>query len=201
LTVPTAVEKGRKEGYLQALTDVADKTGITFEWEDLGNGNYSIYAYYEGTLVAKGSSEIHVFVEHWRNGELLSYDHHAGVLTTIGQDFIEQQISGSASTTVAIYISCSNDATSPQSSWTQLIAEINANGLARATGTYASTGIGTWNVTYTFSVTGTQSVQLYGLQWSATPVSDNNLLCADTSSQKNCGSGDTLKVTWQCTVS
>jgi len=201
LTVPTAVEKGRKEGYLQALTDVADKTGITFEWEDLGNGNYQIYAYYEGTLVAKGSSEIHVYVEHWRNGELLSYDHHAGVLTTIGKNWIEGQISDNVQAEeYAEYISCSNDAGSPAAGWTQLPNEINANGLARAIGTYASTGDGTWNVSKTFSVTGTQSVQLYGLQWTVTPVSDNNLLCADTSAQKNCVSGDTLKVTWQCTV-
>jgi len=199
LTVPTAVEKGRKEGYLQALTDVADKTGITFEWEDLGNGNYQIYAYYEGTLVAKGSSEIHVYVEHWRNGELLSYDHHAGTLMDIGKDFIEGQISNT-NTSDAIYISCSNDASSPASGWTLIPGEINANGLTRASGAYASTGTGTWNVSKTFSVTGTQSVQLYGLQWSSTSQSSGNLLCADTSSQKNCNSGDTLKVTFQCTV-
>jgi len=192
---------GFKTGYVRALTDIKDKTGIEFEWNDLGKGRYEILAFYAGKLYAAGSAEIHIWVEHWRNGELLSTDHHEGVLTTIGKNWIEDQLGDSPATDPAKWISCSNDATPPDAAWTQLPSEINANGLTRAAGTYVSTGDGTWNISNTFSITGTQSVQLYGLQWVSTPVSDGNLLCADTSTQKNCSNGDTLKVTWMISVS
>ena len=187
---------GFKEGYVRALSDISDKTGITFEWKDLGNGVYEVKAYHQGGLYAKGSVEVHIWVQ--KNAEVA--EHHAGVLTTIGKDWIEDQLGDSPSTDPAKWISCSDDASSPSAAWTQIPTEINANGLARATGTYASTGTGAWNVTYTFTATGTQSCRLYGLQWVSTPQSNNNLLCSDTSSQKNLGSGDTLKVTFQVSV-
>lgn len=194
---------GHKEGYLDALTDVRDKTGIEFDWIDLGNGRYQIIAYQDGQLTAKGTAEIHCWVEHWRDGKLLSIGHHPGNLTDIGKDWLEDQISDSPSTTPAAYISTSGTDTSGwsnHSTWTIIPDEINANGLTRALGTYVSTGTGTWNVSKTFSVTGTQTVQTYGLNWSATPLADNTLLCNDISTAKNCNNGDTLKVTWQVAV-
>ena len=44
MTYPVAERKGFETGYLQALNDVTDKTGITFEWRDLGDGRYEILA-------------------------------------------------------------------------------------------------------------------------------------------------------------
>jgi len=195
---------GKKEGYLQALSDVTDKTGITFEWRDLGNGKYEILAYWDGSLYAKGETEIHIWIEHRRNGKLLSLEYGAGTLTTIGKNWIEQQISGTINASEqALYLADSNDASAPSAAWTQLPTEITSNGLERQTGAYTSTGDGTWNVTKTKSVTGTQSTQLWGLHWrSYAEGADNNLLAADSGpTQKNCENGDTLKETWQCTVS
>lgn len=194
---------GFKAGYLHALTDIADKTGITFEWKDLGDGRYEITAFYNGTLFAKGYSEIHLSLEHWRDGKLLSSEFGAGVLTTIGKNWIEQQLAASDGSQEALYCADSNDATDPPlAAWTILPSEIAANGLDRQTGVYASTGDGAWNVTVTKSVTGTQSTQLWGLHWVVTDSSDDNLLAADSGpAQKNCVSGDTLKETWQMTVS
>lgn len=196
-------KKGLKEGYLRALSDVSNKTGITFEWTDLGNGRYEILAYYEGELYAKGETEVHLWVEHWRDGKLLNKEYGAGVLTNIGKDYIEQQISNTNASEKALYCADSNDATDPPlASWTKLPSEITSNGLDRQTGAYTSTGVGTWNVSVTKTVTGTQSTQLWGLHWVVTDDSDNNLLCADSGpSQKNCVNGDTLKETWQCSVS
>lgn len=194
----TGYSIGFKEGYVKALTDIEDQTDLRFEWTDLGDGRYEVKVYQAAGVLpyAKGHVEIHIWVQ--KNAE--APEHHAGVLTTIGKDWIEDQLGDSPGTDPAKWISCSNDASSPSAAWTQIPNEINANGFSRAVGTYASTGTGTWNITKTFTATGTQSVQLYGLQWVSTPVSDNNLLCSDTSSQKNCGSGDTLKVTWQVSV-
>ena len=200
----TGYRMGFKEGYIRALTDISEITGLEFKWKDLGNGKYEITVYSQGKLYAKGYAEIHITVEHYRNGKLLSIDHHAGILTDIGKDWIEDQLGDTPSTTPAKYISCSDEDTSSwtnQSSWTSLPGELNANGFTRAEGTYVSTGVGQWNITHTFTATGTQSVRLYGLHWDSTPQSDGNLLCSDTSSVKNLETGDTLKVTWQISVS
>lgn len=140
-------------------------------------------------------------VKHYRNGVLLSESRGAGTLTTIGKNWIEQQLAASDGSQEALYCSDSNDASAPSAAWTILPSEIAANGLDRQTGAYTSTGDGTWNVTVTKSVTGTQSTQLWGLNWVVTDSSDNNLLAADsTPDQKNCVSGDTLAETWQGSV-
>jgi len=194
-------QAGKKEGYLQALSDVSEMTGLTFEWHDLGNGQYEILAYYEGGLYAKGKAEVHLWIEHYRDGGLLSQQYGAGTLTTIGKNWIEQQLAASDGTQEALYCADSNNASAPDAAWTILPQEIAANGLDRQTGAYTSTGDGTWNVTVTKSVTGTQSTQVWGLHWVVTDESDNNLLAADSGpAQKNCVNGDTLKETWQVTV-
>lgn len=143
--------------------------------------------------------EIHVELFHYDPyGNLIFYSHHAGVLTNIGADFIEQQISGSASTTVAVYIGLSNDATAPQASWETIPTEISTNGMGRATGSYTDDGTGQWNVTKTFSPTGSGSCQLTGLYYAAT---GDFLLCADQfSSQVNYDDGDSLEVRWSLSV-
>jgi hypothetical protein len=131
----------------------------------------------------------------------LSDEYGAGVLTTIGKNWIEQQLGASDGTQEALYCADSNDAGAPSAAWTELPDEIAANGLDRQTGAYASTGDGTWTVTVTKSVTGIQSTQLWGLHWIVTDESDNNLLCADSGpTQKNCVDGDTVQETWTLSV-
>ncbi len=202
ITYPIAEKEGFKTGYLQALNDITDKTGITFEWRDLGDGRYEILAYYGGGLYAKGEAEVHLWIEHRRNGKLLSSEYGAGVLTTFGKNWIEQQLSGTINSTQhALYCADSDDSTPPLDSWTVLPGEITTNGLDRQDGAYASTGDGTWNVTVTKSVTGTQSTQLWGLNVDPTDGIDGYLLCADSGpAQKNCEAGDTLKEVWQIEV-
>jgi hypothetical protein len=188
-------------GYHSALIDVSTLTDIDFSW-NIQDGKYTLSVYSGNKLVQSLNCRLDIYVEQRdQDGNLKSLQRGAGVLTTIGKDFIEQQISGSASTTVAKYISCSASDTSGLSvASTQITSELDANGFTRATGTYASTGYGAWNVTYTFISSGVQAVQSYGLQWSATKQTDNNLLCYDSSAVKNTVAGDTLKVTWQCSV-
>jgi len=190
--------RGHSNGYVGALVDIKEKAQLDFSWTDNGDGTYEVHMWRNDVKVANAKVEVHVLVGHYRSGTLLSLDHHAGVVTTIGLNWIEDQLGDSPSTSPADYISCSNNATSPSAAWTQIPDEIAANGLTRAQGTYASTGDGTWTIEYAFSVTGTQSVRLYGLQYGAS--GDNNLLCSDTSSVKNCENGDTLTVTWTITV-
>lgn len=204
-TVPTAYKQGYNKGYENALDYVKEalsQKGIVINWENLGNGKYELSVYLGGQLIARAVPEVHLWIEHYRNGKLLTKEFGAGVLTTVGQDWIEKMLSGTLNSSQrALYCSDSNDATDPPlDSWNVLPSEITTNGLDRQTGTYANTGVGTWNVTCTKSVTGTQSTQLWGLNWDSND--DTQALIAGDSgpAQKNCVSGDTLKETWQVSV-
>lgn len=147
-------------------------------------------------------SNIHVTVWVKRAGSTVwqFWDHHAGVLTTIGKNFIKGKLGDSAygaNGEFADDISLSTDTGSPAVGWTQIPTEITTGGLDRNTGTYASTGDGTWTITYTFTATaGHTDVQLTGLQWLVTDGSDNNLLAADTFTPVSLVSDDQLTVEW-----
>ena len=142
--------------------------------------------------------EIHVEMWHYRDGELISYSHHPGVLTTLGQNFIEDQLGDTPSTDPAKWIAVSNNATAPSAAWIVIPAEITTGGMGRAAGTYVDNGDGAWNITKAFSPTGSGSCRLTGLYWA---VAGDFLLCADTFTQVNAESGDTLEIEWSLTVS
>jgi len=147
-----------------------------------------------------GTHSIHVTVYIQRVGEEKTFwDHHAGTLTTIGKNWIEDQLGDSPSTDPAKWISLSLSTDSPAAGWTQIPTEIVAGGLTRAAGTYASTGDGVWTEEYQFTASATHTdVQLTGLQWAVS--GDNNLLGADTFTPVTLTSGDKLTVTWTITV-
>ena len=164
-------------------------------------GALGVYMMSAPTLVDEGtkfSVEIHVTMWHYREGKLLDTSHHLGVLTTLGANWIEDQMGDSPATDPAKWIAVSNDATGPSDTWEAIPVEITTNGLGRAPGTYASTGDGTWTITKSFSVTGTQSCQLTGLYWA---LAGDFLLCADTFTQVNAEDGDTLEIEWSLSVS
>ena len=142
--------------------------------------------------------EIHVSVWQWRDDVLLVYSHHAGVLTDLGADWIEDQLGDSPATEPAKWIAVSDDSGSPATGWIVIPVEITTNGMTRASGTYADDGTGQWNITKSFSPTGTGSCQLTGLYWAST---GDFLLCADTFTQINYESGDTVQIRWTITVS
>jgi len=142
--------------------------------------------------------EVHGEIWHYdSSGNLISYAHHPATLTTIGLNWIEDQLGDSPATENADYIACSNDGTAPSSAWTELPSEIVTNGLTRAEGTYASVGDGSWNITKSFSVTGTQSLQLVGLHWGS---GASTLLCSDQITVINAQNGDTVQIRFSITV-
>jgi len=245
MSYPVGFKEGHKSGFAEAVTAInqlEDKTGLTFEWSDKGNGQYELRAFYKGACIATVYPEVHCAVSQYRpyenldfyqkaeadltplsdakwmywydineNGEadfpteykfLIQYSYHDGTLTTIGKNWIEDQLGDSPATDPAKWISVSNTTQTPNATWTTNYEEITTDGLARAAGTYADDGDGDWNQTKTFSVSGTNSTVCYGLHWAAS--GDNNLLCAENQgagNRKNVNSGDTLAVTWQASVS
>jgi hypothetical protein len=126
------------------------------------------------------------------------------VITDIGEKYVGDIIGfdNVTSHNATKWISLSN-AGSASSSWTVLSSEVNANGFSRALGTVAdwtNAGDYAFNVTKTFTATGTQQLQTAGLNWNNTPTSDNNLFACADFTQTTFNSDDTLTITWVITV-
>lgn len=121
------------------------------------------------------------------------------VVTNIGLDKIELELGDAGTTDEANYISLTESATSPSASWTILPSEIASGGLTRALGTYDSTGTGAWRIQKTFTASASFTVRTAGLNWASS--GDNNLLAAVAfGTVATLASGDTLNVTWTCSV-
>lgn len=142
--------------------------------------------------------EIHVSMWHYRDGVLIEYSHHPGTLTTLGANWIGDQLGDSPSTDPAKWIAVSNNTGSPSSAWIVIPDEITTGGMGRAVGTYANVGDGVWNITKSFSPTDSGSCQLVGLYWDA---SGDYLLCADTISLVDYENEDTVLIQWTVSVS
>jgi hypothetical protein len=129
-------------------------------------------------------------------------------LTTAGKDWIADKLFNSGGVNItqyAMYIVCSDDASTFSAAWTAIPIEIVANGLGRALATWIDTGTGTGNLTKSFSVTGTDGTQLYGLYSDTYANAPSSTLVAaeqqGVGARKNLLAGDTLTVTVQVTVS
>jgi len=129
------------------------------------------------------------------------HDESSNLITTLGLNWLEDQLGDSPTTDPAKWISLSLDATSPVVGWTQIIGEIAAGGLTRTAGGYASTGDGVWTISNTFTATATHTdVQLTGLQYASS--GDNNLFAANTfTTPVTLAADDSLTITWTLTAS
>lgn len=131
------------------------------------------------------------------------WSRHAGVLTTDGKDWLEDQISDSPGATPAAYVALTRDAHAPAAGDHGLWSEINTGGgLDRVVGTYTSTGAGAWTVVKAFTAdAGYTAVQATGLHWSDTDDDNNTMLCADTFAAATLAASDTLTCTWTLSIS
>jgi hypothetical protein len=190
-------------GYNSAITGLAEalrQAGATVNITDLGDGRYELKVHFPTATGQAGELsvpfELHMTVEQWRNGELVSQTTHPMTLTNLGKDWIADKISGASSTGYtnnATYISCSNSSLAVDVTWTSIDAEITDGGLARATNSTVDTGTGTWTDQYTFSVTATRSTKLYGYSY----ASSGGLIAAEQQGDanvKNLLNGDSLTV-------
>lgn len=172
--LPQAQKTGREEGFWYVVNKLKD-AGLEVNVEALGDGTYNV----RFVLPTKGMEfnaklELHMLVEHYRDGELLSSTFHAMTLTNYGLNWIEDKLSGIDAggkwNLNATYIACSNSTDTDFAADTSLDAEITTDGLSRATNsTPVSTGDGAWEFTVDFSVSGTNSTKLYGVYLDAHP--------------------------------
>ena len=144
--------------------------------------------------------DIHVAWTHRDSeGVIINTGHHAGTPTNIGKEYIEDLLGNNGTDPSSDRISLTANNTLPDATCTQLTPEIAANNLSRALATYASTGVGSWTLTYIFTASAAQAVEVVGLNWA--PGGDNNLLCFDDIATASMEDDDTLEVEWTLTVS
>lgn len=146
--------------------------------------------------------EFDVHLKAWHrdaDGNVKMFSEHAGTLTNIGLEYIEDLMGNNGTDPSADRISLTANDTLPDATCTQLTPEIAANNLSRASATYASAGTGSWTITYIFTASGSQAVEVVGLNWA--PSGDNNLLCFDDIATASMEDDDTLEVEWTLTAS
>lgn len=145
---------------------------------------WNVFAFKDGICIGEGSGNL---------------------ITDIGETWLRDWAASSAGNTTersgARYISLCNTA-SPTADWTKLTSEVTANGFDRQEGSvtwWTNSGDSAFNVTKTFTASGTQQLQTAGLNWVATDDSDNNLFAAAAFTQTTFNAGDTLTITWTIT--
>jgi len=165
---------------------------------------YQDYIFYlSGQLLetpeTQAKFDVHLRAEIHRDGELIDSWEHPGLLTTTGLNWIEDQLGDSPSTTPAINLRVSTSTQTPQAAWTGLPGEITAYGLAKADGTYTSTGDGEWEVSHQWTATAEVSANLAGVHWDGS-AGNGTLLCSDQMLLAALQANDTLTLTYTLTV-
>ncbi len=141
--------------------------------------------------------EVHLEHSHYdRYGALLSRSFNPGNLTDYGANWIADVL-GDADGDQGDYIGLTNTTNTYNDTWVVLDDEITTEGMTRAIGSYVDTGTGTWNITNTFSITGSNSTQRAGLYHN---VAGSTLIATDTFALTNVENGDSLQIVFMITV-
>lgn len=157
-----------------------------------------------GELVETAETEfnldIHfeVIVTDKDTGIRTDYAHHAGTLTTLGGNWIKEQLGSNVTRALGLYITLSDDAGAPSAAWVVLPNEISTNNMSRRLGTFSSLGDGQYRIEVEFNPTGSGTFQLGGLNYR---VTTDGLICADQTTQVSYTSTSTVICRWDVTIS
>lgn len=199
-------ESGFRQG-ISEMQKAFDSAGhySNVEFNDDGSVTLTILGA-NGATAIRSTYRLDLIVQHYREGRLIDQSIHALSLTNFGLDWLADNAwnSGGANITkTAMYLSTSASTDVFSAAWDALPAEVTSNGLERSLATWTDTGTGTGNLTKSFSVTGTQSVQLYGVNIDSYANTPFGLVAAEqqgAGAVKNCINGDTLTLTVMCTA-
>ena len=155
-----------------------------------------------GELVETGETEFNLdahfeVIVYDENGLMTDYSHHAGTLTTLGKNWIEEQLGSNATRALGLYISLSNDGTAPSTAWTVLPSEIAAGNMSRSLGIFSDLGDGNYRVEFEFNPTGSGYFQLGGLNYRETTA---GLICADQTTSVSYTDTSTVICRWDITI-
>lgn len=166
-----------------------------------GTITYFVYASLPQNKAPKVTANVFIFHESVKGTDRIGS---GNLITDIGEQYV-RNILGFDNVTAnnaTHWISVSNDA-SPLVSWTKLPNEVNANNFTRRLGTviaWVNSGDYAYNVSTTFTATGTQQLQAAGSNWNDVAESDNNLFAAAAFTQTTFNSNDNCTIVWVFTV-
>lgn len=135
----------------------------------------------------------------YKNGELV--DCVSNILTNIGAEFVEDQLTSPQTANKTEYITLSSTAADCTAGAEKLANEITTNGLEKASCTITDLGTGNWSCENTFTATGSLSnVQVAGYNWNATAQQPDMFACG-TFTSVNLEANDQILVRWNITIS
>lgn len=127
------------------------------------------------------------------------------LITNGGVNFIRDKLTGvdANNTNRTWAISLSSSGVTPLTTWTQIDSELTTNGFARnSTGYYQTNGTGAYNISATWTATGTQNnIELTGLQWNNASNSNGNLFAALQFTNQSLLVNDILQINWSIFIS
>lgn len=135
----------------------------------------------------------------YKNGEPVYSGHN--LFTNLGKEWVKQSINGTGPGTNqnATWIALSTNGAPVLATDKVLTGEISTNGLTRAYGTYEEIGTGQFNITKTFTATGSfTSVNQSSLNWNASGAS---MIAALNFTSVNLENNDNLTIEWGITLS
>ena len=131
------------------------------------------------------------------NGYLKQYEHHAGTLTDLGADWIQEHLGSNSTRNLGLYTSLSNSASAPSTAWVVLPVELTTLNMSRRLGVFTDTGTGTYDVDVEWNPTGSGAFQLGGLNFRRV---NNGLICADQTTSVSFTATDTIFTKWSVTI-
>lgn len=152
----------------------------------------------------------YVTVSVTRDGQEIYHNEDHNAITTVGQDFIRNQIGATSgiATNGANFIALTTDTGAVNVADTALASEITTGGLARSQGAFAEVSTDQFTITETFTASATHTaVQKAGLFTAAvtgTPGAggdDGTMVAENTFTSVSLASGDQLTITWTVTLS
>lgn len=206
ITFDYAYRVGFDYGLSTSINAFETATGIRVTI--IRDGDVYTFKFSQNGMTTSFHLTLHLIAEQWRNNQLISITNHPMNITTFGFNWLADNIAKTGGDNVskfAQYVACSNASDAVALNWVKIVDEITTDGLERAQGTYQDTGAGTWNLNYTWTVTGTNATKLYGLYIdSYANWANGGLVAAEqqgAGSQKNLVADDTLKICIQGSLS
>ena len=200
--IVTSEYPGPGPGYGQTNTSIHVDSTVTMNTRNPEAVVTGFWRFAPGVQVWLWDNVDHVITRETDGSFTILLGHHAGVLTTLGLNWLEDQIGDSPGTAPAGFISLSTSASGPSAAWTIIPTEIKNGGLVRKAAAYTSTGNGAWTEVHQFTANATHTgVQLMGVNWVVTKQADNTLLCADTFTPVNLNAADKITATMAFAIS
>jgi len=183
---------------LASATALHHQTYETSIRQELASKNFVIVDLWKSVPDPKLESDWNLIevTEHGYHYQIISRN----IIPNVGQEWLQGQVSGSPSTSAAIYIALCNGTGTPAYTDTSIPNEYNSDGLARAAGTYtagsAANGDITWTVKHTFTASASfTNVRIAGLF--TTSVSSQPTLFAETTlATFDLDPTNTVSITW-----